>query len=213
MPHVSLPELMAAVRSGELISFPTDTVPALAAQPAAGDRIYGAKARPANKPLILMGARWDDLRPYVTGSPAELTRWGAIVARHWPGALTLVLPASPLLPPAINPQNTGTIGLRVPDHPLARHLLAHTGPLATTSANRSGQPPLETMAAIEASFPEVFTLAPAALAALYQEWGTPAPAPDQVQGSGLPSTVVGWQGSGWQVLRAGAISLAALEGA
>ena len=214
MPQVSFTAWVEQVGSGQALgSFPTDTVPALAARPDQGDRIYAAKQRPADKPLILMGATLEDLLPYVQGADADVRQWRQLTDRHWPGALTLVLPASPLLPPAINPQNTGTIGLRVPDHPLARHLLAHTGPLATTSANRSGQPPLETMAAIEASFPEVFTLAPAALAALYQEWGTPAPAPDQVQGSGLPSTVVGWQGSGWQVLRAGAISLAALEGA
>ncbi|MBE9108035.1 L-threonylcarbamoyladenylate synthase [Nodosilinea sp. LEGE 07298] len=207
MPQVSLTQLVAAVGAGELVSFPTDTVPALAARPEAGDRIYTAKERSPDKPLILMGAALGDLLPYVTGSKAELAQWTAIVAQHWPGALTLVLPASGRLPAAMNPQNTGTIGLRVPDHPLARHLLAHTGPLATTSANRSGQPPLETMSAIAASFPQVCTLSPAAQTEIYGAIGCERPSDDQPQGSGLPSTVVRWQGSRWDVLREGAVTL------
>ncbi|PSN07940.1 hypothetical protein C7293_30320, partial [filamentous cyanobacterium CCT1] len=178
MPEVSLTELVAAVRAGELVSFPTDTVPALAARPEAGDRIYTAKERSPDKPLILMGASLDDLLPYITGTDDELAQWSAIAAQHWPGALTLVLPASDRFPASMNPQNTGTVGLRVPDHPLARHLLSHTGPLATTSANRSGQPPLETMTAIAASFPQVFTLTPAAQAEIYGAIGGELPPDD-----------------------------------
>jgi L-threonylcarbamoyladenylate synthase len=207
MPQVSLTQLVAAVGAGELVSFPTDTVPALAARSEAGDRIYTAKERSPDKPLILMGAALGDLLPYVTGSEAELAQWTAIATQHWPGALTLVLPASGRLPAAMNPQNTGTIGLRVPNHPLARHLLAHTGPLATTSANRSGQPPLETMSAIAASFPQVFTLSPATQTEIYGAIGCERPSDDQPQGSGLPSTVVRWQESRWDVLREGAVTL------
>ncbi|MGG6241683.1 L-threonylcarbamoyladenylate synthase [Nodosilinea sp. AN01ver1] len=207
MPEVSLTELVTAVRAGELVSFPTDTVPALAAQPEAGDRIYTAKERSPDKPLILMGASLDDLLPYMTGTDDELAQWSAIAAQYWPGALTLVLPASRRLPAAMNPQNTGTIGLRVPDHPLARHLLGHTGPLATTSANRSGQPPLETMRAIAASFPQVFTLAVAAQAEIYGAIGGELPPDDQPQGSGRPSTVARWQKGGWEILRSGAVAL------
>ncbi|MBE9141214.1 L-threonylcarbamoyladenylate synthase [Nodosilinea sp. LEGE 07088] len=207
MPQVSLLELVAAVQAGELVSFPTDTVPALAARPEAGDRIYAAKDRSPDKPLILMGATLADLQPYVAGSEADWVPWSTIARRHWPGALTLVLPASDRLPVAINPQGTGTIGLRVPNHPLARHLLSHTGPLATTSANRSGQPPLVTMAAIAASFPQVSTLSIAALANIYQHFDSPMPPLDQPQGSGLPSTVAQWQDNGWAVLRVGAVDL------
>ncbi|MBE9159269.1 L-threonylcarbamoyladenylate synthase [Nodosilinea sp. LEGE 06152] len=207
MPEVLLTELVTAVRSGELVSFPTDTVPALAAQPEAGDRIYTAKERSPDKPLILMGASLGDLLPYITGTDDELAEWRAIAAQYWPGALTLVLPASGRLPAAMNPQQTGTIGLRVPDHPLARHLLAHTGPLATTSANRSGQPPLETMTAIAASFPQVFTLSPAAQAEIYGAIGSEMPPNNQPQGSGLPSTVARWQNGSWKVLRSGAVAL------
>ncbi len=211
MPQVSLAEFVAAVRVGELVSFPTDTVPALAARPEAGDRIYAAKDRSSNKPLILMGASLVDLLPYVTGSEVDLERWRSTAAGYWPGALTLVLPASDRLPLAMNPQNTGTVGLRVPAHPLALYLLARTGPLATTSANRSGEPPLETMAAIAASFPQVFTLSPAALADIYAELGRAMPALDRPQGSGLPSTVAQWQGKEWRILRSGAVTLPAAQ--
>lgn len=207
MPQVSLAELVTAVGAGELVSFPTDTVPALAARPEAGDRIYTAKSRSPDKPLILMGATLADLRPYIAGTDDELAQWQAIARRYWPGALTLVLPASDRLPPAMNPQNTGTVGVRVPNHPLAQHLLAQTGPLATTSANRSGQPPLETMTAIEVNFPQVITLSSVAQSELYRAIDREPPPNDQPQGSGLPSTVVRWQGGGWELLRSGAVSL------
>ncbi|MFQ4139190.1 L-threonylcarbamoyladenylate synthase [Nodosilinea sp. PGN35] len=206
MPQVSLLELVAAVAAGELVSFPTDTVPALAARPEAGDRIYTAKTRSPDKPLILMGASLDELRPYIDGTDDERAQWEAVASRHWPGALTLVLPASDRLPAAINPQNTGTVGLRIPNHDLARHLLGRTGPLATTSANRSGEPPLETMAAIEASFPQVFTLDQASHAEVYAGLRAAVPPADQPQGSGLPSTVVRWRAGGWEVLRSGAVT-------
>jgi L-threonylcarbamoyladenylate synthase len=207
MVQVSLGDFVVAVQSGELVSFPTDTVPALAARPEAGDRIYAAKGRSPDKPLILMGATLADLLPYVAGSETEVAQWRTLADRYWPGALTLVLPASDRLPAAMNPLNTGTLGLRIPDHPLALHLLRQTGPLATTSANRSGDPPLETMAAIDTQFSEVFTLSDAAIAEVYAEsWG-PSPPADQPQGSGLPSTVARWQAGSWQVLRSGAIAL------
>jgi L-threonylcarbamoyladenylate synthase len=207
MADVSLTNWIHAVEQGDLVSFPTDTVPALAARPEAGDRIYQFKRRSATKPLILMGATLADLRPYISGSDTDLAQWQQIAERHWPGALTLVLPASDRLPPAMNPQGTGTIGLRVPNHPLARYLLARTGPLATTSVNHSGQPPLETMAAIARQFPELLTLSGAALGAIYQDWQSEPPPPEQTQGSGQPSTVVQWVDNQWQVLRQGAIHL------
>jgi L-threonylcarbamoyladenylate synthase len=150
-----------------------------------------------------MAASFADLRPYLAGEEAELAAWTRLIQRHWPGALTLVLPASDRLPPAMNLTGTASLGVRVPAHPLAQSILARSGPLATTSVNRSGQPPLQTMAAIEAEFPQLVTLSPSAIAALYPGCS----APDQPQGSGQPSTVVAWQDQGWQVLRQGALYL------
>ena len=62
-------------------------------------------------------------------------------AVHWPGALTLVVPRKPGLPEWIGHPESGSVGIRVPDHPITLALLAAAGPLAVTSANRSGYPP------------------------------------------------------------------------
>ncbi|MGB3769035.1 MAG: L-threonylcarbamoyladenylate synthase, partial [Phormidesmis sp.] len=145
-----------------LISFPTDTVPALAARPQHADLIYKAKRRPLEKPLILMGASLPDLLPYVLGDADAFGVWQAIAQKHWPGQLTLVLPASDRTPSALNSASnleaTGTIGIRVPHHPAAIALLTRTGPLATTSANLSGQPPLTDPQEIAQTFPTALVL-------------------------------------------------------
>lgn len=206
MPQVSLETLVAGARSGQhLVSFPTDTVPALAARPDRSGLIYATKQRRPDKPLILMAAALADLLPYVMGSDAEIAIWRRVTDQFWPGPLTLVLPASPKAPPAMNPQQTGSLGIRVPNHGLARSLLAQTGPLATTSANRSGQPALPTMAAIEVQFPEVLVLSPQAQMELAQ---SPEVAAAVQTASGLPSTVARWHPNGWEILRQGAVQLA-----
>ncbi|MEO1207988.1 MAG: L-threonylcarbamoyladenylate synthase [Cyanobacteria bacterium J06638_20] len=206
MPQVSLTDFIAAIQAGEaLASFPTDTVPALAARPDQSDRIYAAKERPADKPLILMGASWSDLLPYIQGTDAEINHWQQVAEQYWPGALTLVLPSSDRVPPAMNPLQTGTLGIRVPHHPLACYLLSHTGPLATTSVNRSGQPPLMDMAAIATQFPQVLTLSPTAIANLKIQ------IPDaDLPPSGVPSTVITWAQGQWTVLRQGAVAIDAI---
>lgn len=201
MPQVSLQELVAAVKAGDrLASFPTDTVPALAARPDRAALIFEAKQRRLDKPLILMAATAQELWEYVQGSEAERSQWEKLTQRHWPGALTLVLPAGERVPPALNPLNPTTLGVRVPNHAIAQAILAATGPLATTSANLSGAPALQNMADIEAQFPTVLTLTADALATI-------SPTAPTVAASGVPSTVVRWTGSTWEVLRQGAITL------
>ncbi|WP_066423761.1 L-threonylcarbamoyladenylate synthase [Anabaena sp. 4-3] len=196
MTKVSLEGLIAGVRAGAVVSFPTDTVPALAALPAQAALIFAAKKRSQDKPLILMGASAEDLWPYVLGSEQEYKIWQQVVTQYWPGALTLVLPASDRIPPAMNPTDPTTIGIRVPNSAIAQTILAQTGPLATTSANFSGQPPLQTMAEIDAQFPEVLTLEPTAI----NSFG------DNTEIS-LPSTVAKWTGINWQILRQGGVNL------
>ncbi|MGB8686032.1 MAG: L-threonylcarbamoyladenylate synthase [Microcoleus sp.] len=195
MTQVSIASLIQGAISGDyIVSFPTDTVPALAALPDRSELIFAAKRRSQDKPLILMAASAEALWAYVQGSPAELKVWQQVAASFWPGALTLVLPASAKVPAAMNPIDPTTIGVRVPNFPLALKILEQTGPLATTSANLSGQPPLESIAQIEAQFPEALTLAPS-------ESSTAATA------SSLPSTVAKWTGSEWEILRQGAVQL------
>ncbi|MEH1828040.1 MAG: L-threonylcarbamoyladenylate synthase [Nostoc sp.] len=194
MTQVSLTDLIAGARAGLLVSFPTDTVPALAAIPEKAALIFAAKQRSQDKPLILMAARAEDLWLYVKGSDSEYKVWQEIADKYWPGGLTLVLPASQRLPKVMNPIDPTTIGIRVPNSAIAQSILAQTGPLATTSANFSGQPPLQTMAEIETQFPQVLTLAT-------------TECQGEILGMGVPSTVAKWTGINWQILRQGAIEL------
>jgi len=193
MTQVSLEKLIAGARAGLLVSFPTDTVPALATIPEKAELIFAAKQRSQDKPLILMAASAEDLWPYVKGSENEYKIWQELTGKYWPGGLTLVLPASQLLPKVMNPTDPTTIGIRVPNSAIALTILAQTGPLATTSANLSGQPPLQTMAEISAQFPDVLMAT--------------TESQDEIPGQGIPSTVAKWTGINWQILRQGAIKL------
>ncbi len=194
MPQVSLSELINKAIAGKVVSFPTDTVPALAVKPELAQQIFTIKQRPADKPLILMAASMTELLPYVTGTEEELHQWQQIARKYWPGALTLILSASSCVPQVMNPTDPTTIGIRVPHCSIALEILRQTGPLATTSANYSGEAPLTTMTAIEQAFPQVFVLAEKTL----QLDTTP---------SGKPSTVAKWSQRGWSILREGSIHL------
>ncbi len=193
MTQVSLIDLVGGAVAGKLVSFPTDTVPALAALPEQGELIFAAKQRSQSKPLILMAATGEELWSFVKGSDRDYQIWQQVADKYWAGPLTLVLPASERVPAAMNPADPTTIGIRVPNSAIARQILSQTGPLATTSANLSGQPALQTMTEIEAAFPQVLTLA-------VTECAGEKP-------MGLPSTVAKWTGDNWQILRQGAIEL------
>ncbi len=199
MLKVSLPQLVDAARAGQVVSFPTDTLPALASKPEQAAEIYRLKHRQVHKPLILMAAKASELWPYVRGTADEQAQWQAMAEQYWPGAMTLVLPATGLHPIAMTPANPRTLGIRVPNHELALDLLAATGPLATTSANRSGQPPLRNLDDVAELFPQVQVLG-MGQSGEGDEGRTVAP---------QPSTVVAWKGCDWQVLREGAIAFPA----
>jgi len=198
MTQVSMVALIAGARAGWLVSFPTDTVPALAVRPDQAQSIFAIKRRDPSKSLILMGATPEALWPFVEGSPEEWQVWQSVAQRYWPGALTLILPASDRVPAQMHPATITTIGLRVPDWPVAQTILQQTGPLATTSANLSGQPPLQDLNKIEQQFPEVLTLLPT-------EWVLPRPEAEQ-QEPRAPSTVAKWSGE-WKILRQGPVKL------
>src|ERR671932_1703813 len=196
MTQVSIDSLIQGAISGDyIVSFPTDTVPALAVRPDRSELIFAAKQRSQEKPLILMGAFPASLWPFVKGTATEMEIWQQVAQKYWPGALTLVLPASAEVPAAMNPTDPTTIGIRVPNSKIAIAILSQTGPLATTSANRSGEPPLQRMAEIEAHFPGILTLQSNEIEA------------DQLITTGVPSTVVKWTSSGWNILRQGAIQV------
>jgi L-threonylcarbamoyladenylate synthase len=128
----------AALR-GEAIVLPTDTVYGLGTRPddpAATSRLFTLKGRPANLELPVLVPSVETARAI-----AEFDeRASALAGRFWAGSLTLVLPRTEASRRWELGGDEGTIGVRMPHHPLALAVLARTGPLAVTSANRSGAP-------------------------------------------------------------------------
>jgi L-threonylcarbamoyladenylate synthase len=138
-----------AVRRGEVIAVATDTVYGLACDPAAAaavDRVYAIKRRPGDLELILLAADSGDLEGLVQWNATARALAGAF----WPGALSLILPVGERR--VAVPRRGTTLSVRVPDHRLLRDLLARTGPLASTSANRHGAPPVTSVAALRREF-------------------------------------------------------------
>ncbi len=133
-------EAAAALRAGELVAFPTETVYGLGANaldPDAVRRIFAAKGRPADNPLIVHIAHAADMEQLVV-TVTPLAR--KLAARYWPGPLTLVLDAAAAVP-VVTRGGLDTVAVRIPDHPVALQLLqAARVPVAGPSANRSGRP-------------------------------------------------------------------------
>lgn len=133
----AIAEAAERLRAGALVAFPTETVYGLGADglnPAAVARIYEAKGRPSNNPLILHVPDLESARQLVSHWPPEAQ---ALAEQFWPGPLTLVLPAAPEVPEIVRAGNP-TVALRCPSHPVALALLKAVGrPLAAPSANRS----------------------------------------------------------------------------
>jgi L-threonylcarbamoyladenylate synthase len=188
---VSLAALVAGARSGKLVSFPTDTVPALAVRPDRSADIFTLKQRSPDKPLILMAASWQEFLPFLDTSHPALETWEQVAHKYFAGAVTLVLPASDR-GCKLN-QGFKTLGVRIPDSKMAIAILQQTGAMLTTSANKSNQPPYRRMLEIHEAFPSVITL------------GDGIDITEQL-GSGLPSTVVEWTMEGWLVRRQGAVN-------
>jgi L-threonylcarbamoyladenylate synthase len=133
----TIPHALDVLRNGGIIAFPTDTVYGLAApidNKESIDRLYVAKGRNNTKAIAVLLGDPDQLDQVAIGLSDEAHK----IAKHfWPGPLTLVVPRHPALPEILAP--LPTIGVRIPDHPVALALLRAAGPLAVTSANISGQ--------------------------------------------------------------------------
>lgn len=134
------------LRAGGLVAFPTETFYGLGAaglDAAAAQRVFEVKGRPASMPLLLLvdsGAMAESVAAETPPRAREL------MERHWPGALTLVLRAAPRVPLAVT-GGTGTVGVRVPAHAVARALVRALGePVTAPSANPTGAPPPVTAA-------------------------------------------------------------------
>ena len=148
----------AVVSSGGLVAIPTDTVYGLAARrddDRAIERLIALKGRPTDKGIALLLAD-----PEQAAEVGHLTSVAESLARAlWPGGLTLVVPArrDVRLAAAVIGAG-GTVGVRVPDHPCPRRVAAVVGPIATTSANISGEPEAGDAAAITELFGEALDL-------------------------------------------------------
>lgn len=128
------------LRQGEVVAFPTETVYGLGADGLNGTavaKIFAAKGRPADNPLILHIARSEDILPLTSGLTANAK---ALMQAFWPGPLTLIVAKSSLIPDEVS-SGLDTVGVRMPSHPVASRLIAETGrPIAAPSANISGKP-------------------------------------------------------------------------
>ncbi len=188
MTLVSSDVLIKKAIEGNVVSFPTDTLPALAVQPVQSESIFELKQRSYEKPLILMVGEIEDIWQYVEGTTEELKLWQQMANKHLPGALTMVLPASPIIPRTMNPLNPDSIGVRVPQNAIAQQILKQTGALATTSANLSGQTALTKMLEIDRIFPTVYVLDI-----------------ENSNNSNVASTVIKWKNNQWNILRQGQV--------
>ena len=136
----AIDEAAAALREGKLVVFPTETVYGLGAHaldPAAVQKIFAAKERPANDPLIVHLAHIGQVNQCATGMPAGARKLGLA---FWAGPLTLILPKKPEVPDLVT-AGLPSVALRVPSHRVARALMEMAGvPIAAPSANRFARP-------------------------------------------------------------------------
>jgi L-threonylcarbamoyladenylate synthase len=186
---VTLEAAAAAILSGEVIGLPTDTVYGIGVDPLneqAVQRLYEMKGRPEGKPVGVLVADLETASwlGELEGEARDLA------LRFWPGALTLVVLPKVILSDWVGDSQRQTLGIRVPDHPLAIELLSRVGPLAVTSANLSGGPDSLTDGEARALFGDQVSV--------YLEGTCPG-------GSG--STVVDATGEELSVLRQGPIAI------
>ena len=185
---------VAALRRGDLAVLPTDTVYGIAADafsPPAVDRLLAAKGRGRDMPVPVLVGAWrglDGLAQHVTPTMRSL------VEAFWPGPLTLIVRAAPSLAWDLG-ETRGTVAVRMPLHPVALAVLAETGPLAVSSANRSGQPPAADAAEAERQL--------GTSVAVYLDAGS--------TGDAVPSTIVDLTGDRPQLRRAGAVPVEELR--
>lgn len=146
-----------ALEAGRLVAFPTETVYGLGADaenPAAVARIYAAKGRPSDHPVIVHLAPGADIRYWAIDIPSVAD---ALMAAFWPGPLTLILKRAPHIPDAVS-GGQDTVGLRCPSHPVAQALLvafkAGKGGVAAPSANKFGHVSPTTAQHVEEEFPQ-----------------------------------------------------------
>ena len=175
------------LKSGLPVIFPTDTLPAIGCLPKFSQIIYEFKNRDKKKPLILMASEYLELIDFVHESAKE--DFERIASKYWPGALTIVIPASKKDTTTLTSSDS-TIGLRIPNSYMAQSLMLLTGPLLTSSANISGFNGATTSEGIALDFPSLSILGPV-------PWE---------KSSGKASTIIAWQKNrDWRLIREGEV--------
>jgi L-threonylcarbamoyladenylate synthase len=186
---IAIQHAVDVLKNGGVVAFPTDTVYGLAVMPIhemTVERLYVVKGRNSTKAIAILIGDLIDLKKIVIDLNPVAQK---LAKKFWPGPLTLVLPSLENLPK--NLSQTSTIGVRMPDHPVALALLRQTGPLAVTSANMSGQGNANTAQ-------EVLEQLRNRIHLIVDGGTTPG---------GVPSTVVDCTGSALVILREGPITL------
>jgi L-threonylcarbamoyladenylate synthase len=186
--HARLAPAVQALRAGDLVIYPTDTLYALGARALDAEavaRVAEAKGRSADRPFPLIAATEEQARSLLEEWPAGAAR---LAARWWPGPLTLVLAGRPGLPAGVR-SAAGLVAVRVPRAGLARALAGEAGPLVATSANRSGRTAPTTCAE-----------------AVAEVGGSARVAVDAGPGRAVPSTLVEVRGEALRLLRPGAVA-------
>lgn len=194
-PAGSLDVAIGALRDGKVVGLPTDTVYGLAALPdvaGATARLFALKGRTRDVPIAVLCADADQALGLAGAVGDEARR---IAERLWPGPLTVVLRRRRGLGYELG-EPAATVGVRCPDHDVVRAIAAAAGPLATTSANRHGQPTPPTA-------PEVAALFGNGVAVVL----------DGGRCDASPSTVVDASGDRWRILREGGVPREAIEAA
>src|SRR5258708_36373211 len=190
----SIEAAAAILRGGGLVAFPTETVYGLGANaldPAAVAKIYELKGRPAASPLIVHVSSVEMARTLVSEWPARAEQ---LAARWWPGPLTLVVRKAGRVPDIVT-AGLGTVGVRIPAHPLALRLIELAGvPIAAPSANRFMQLSPTTAGHVRQTFGDAILILDGGPCAI-----------------GLESTVVAIESGKLTLLRPGMISLGELE--
>jgi tRNA threonylcarbamoyl adenosine modification protein (Sua5/YciO/YrdC/YwlC family) len=183
-----------AVSSGQLVVLPTDTLYGIGADAfdsRAVAALLAAKERGRDMPVPVLIGAWETLEGLVSYVPPTMR---SLVEAFWPGGLTLIVTHAPSLEWDLGDAR-GTVAVRMPLHPVALELLAETGPMAVSSANKSGHPPAATMAEAQDQLGETVDI--------YLDGGT-CPA-------GVASTIVDVTSEVPHVVRHGAVDLAALR--
>ncbi|HEY2273181.1 MAG TPA: L-threonylcarbamoyladenylate synthase [Jatrophihabitantaceae bacterium] len=178
------------VASGQLVVLPTDTVYGIGADafdPTAVADLLAAKGRGRDMPVPVLVGSWHTIEGLVN---VVASRTWDLIEAFWPGGLTLVVEQAPSLSWDLGDAR-GTVAVRMPLHPVAIELLETTGPMAVSSANRSGQPPALTAADAQEQLGDDV--------AVYLDGG-----PAQ---TGVASTIVDVTAEVPRVLRAGAIDI------